>query len=109
MQDTRESEKKKYEISVGEKRQRNACGDCFLYCFPGSWCGGRYKQEKAVQPANFKPITCKWDNYCRCFVLAAGITWIKRSATVCSYETFYNKDLYVVTALHYPTFCFLYI
>lgn len=41
--------------------------------------GGRCKQEQAMQSANFKPINCKWDNYCRCFILAAGITWIKRS------------------------------
>lgn len=46
---------------------------CFLYYFSVSRCGSRWRQEQAKQPANFRLINCKWDNYCRCFIL---VSWI---------------------------------
>lgn len=30
--------------------------------------------EQAMEPADFKPIYCKWDDDCVCFHLAAQIT-----------------------------------
>ena len=91
--------RKKAEISVWgggeENRKKNACGDSFLYCFPVSWSGGRRKQEQAMQPANFKPINCKWDNYCRCFILAAGITWFKSAAACCFWWVMCNVMFHI--------------
>lgn len=72
--------RKKPEIRT---KKKNACGDCFLYCFPVSWCGSRWRQAK--QPANFRPINCKWGNYCRCFILASWIIWIKKSVKICCF------------------------
>ena len=89
--------RKKAEISVcvgGGDTEKNACGDCF-YCFPDSWSGGRRKQEQAMQPANFKPINCKWDNYCRCFILAAGITWFKSAAACCFWWVMCNVMFHI--------------